>query len=81
MTPSNFIPAVPDNKTNYGQAWTRSTERDMFATLRGEWDVNAMTTATAWAAARKTISTSRASYLVTSAPRTLSVSATVNFWG
>lgn len=48
VTPSNFIPAVPDNKTNYGQAWTYSTERDLFATLRGEWDLNATTTA--WAA-------------------------------
>ncbi|WP_417284355.1 TonB-dependent receptor [Comamonas sp.] len=48
VTPSDFIPAVPDNKTNYGQDWTYSKERDLFATLRGEWDINATTTA--WAA-------------------------------
>ncbi|GGH49594.1 TonB-dependent receptor [Comamonas phosphati] len=48
VTPSGFIPAVPDNKTNYGQDWTHSTERDVFATVRGEWDINATTTA--WAA-------------------------------
>ncbi|MBI1626081.1 TonB-dependent receptor [Comamonas suwonensis] len=48
VTPSDFIPAVPDNKTNYAQSWTRSTERDLFATMRGEWDLNATTTA--WAA-------------------------------
>ncbi|MDR2297449.1 MAG: TonB-dependent siderophore receptor [Comamonas sp.] len=48
VTPSGFIPAVPDNKINYGQDWTRSTERDAFATVRGEWDINDSTTA--WAA-------------------------------
>ena len=48
VTPTDFIPAVPGNKVNYGQPWTHSTERDVFATLRGEWDINATTTA--WAA-------------------------------
>ena len=48
VTPGNFIPAVPDNKTNYGQNWSYSTERDLFATLRAEWDIN--DTTTAWAA-------------------------------
>jgi len=48
VTPGSFIPAVPDNKTNYGQNWSYSTERDLFATLRAEWDIN--DTTTAWAA-------------------------------
>jgi iron complex outermembrane receptor protein len=48
VTPGSFIPAVPDNKTNYGQNWSYSTERDVFATLRGEWDISPTTTA--WAA-------------------------------
>ena len=48
VTPSNFIPVVPDNRNNYGQSWLRSSERDVFATLRGEWDINSSTTV--WAA-------------------------------
>ncbi len=33
------IPAAPDGSANYGQPWDYSSERDVFGTLRGEWDV------------------------------------------
>ena len=38
------IPKVPDADQNYGQAFTFSTLRDIFGSVRGEWDVadNAM---------------------------------------
>ena len=50
VTPGgNFIPAVPNNKTNYAQPWTYSDAKDWFATARAEWDVNEHVTA--WAAA------------------------------
>ena len=49
VTPGSFIPAVPDNKTNYAQPWTYSNAKDWFATARAEWDVNDQVTA--WAAA------------------------------
>jgi len=49
VTPgANFIPAVPDNKTNYAQPWTYSNAEDVFATARAEWDLNEQVTA--WAA-------------------------------
>ena len=49
VTPSaDFIPRVPDNKINYAQPWTYSDARDVFATVRAEWDVNDQLTA--WAA-------------------------------
>ena len=49
VTPgADFIPAVPDNKTNYAQPWTYSNAEDMFATARAEWDLNDQVTA--WAA-------------------------------
>lgn len=49
VTPAaTFIPKVPDNKTNYGQSWTYSNEKDLFGTVRAEWDLQENTTA--WAA-------------------------------
>jgi len=48
VTPTTFIPAVPDNKTNYAQPWTYSNAEDVFATARAEWDLNDQITA--WAA-------------------------------
>src|SRR5690606_23707000 len=49
VTPAaTFIPVVPDNKTNYGQPWTYSSEEDVFGTVRAEWDLQENTTA--WAA-------------------------------
>ncbi|WP_432377590.1 TonB-dependent receptor [Duganella sp. P38] len=33
------VPAAPDASTNYGQPWDYSRERDVFGTLRGEWDL------------------------------------------
>lgn len=49
VTPAaTFIPEVPDNKNNYGQSWTYSNEKDLFGTVRAEWDFAENTTA--WAA-------------------------------
>lgn len=48
ITPTTFIPDVPDNKTNYAQPWTYSHAEDVFATARAEWDLNDQITA--WAA-------------------------------
>ena len=48
VTPTSFIPVVPDNKTNYAQPWTYSNAEDVFATARAEWDLNDQFTA--WAA-------------------------------
>ena len=42
------VPAPPDASSNFAQPWTYSNERDMFGTLRGEWDLSPATTA--WAA-------------------------------
>ncbi|SEL91340.1 iron complex outermembrane recepter protein [Roseateles sp. YR242] len=42
------VPAVPDNSTNFAQPWTYSNERDVFGSVRGEWDINS--NVTAWAA-------------------------------
>jgi iron complex outermembrane receptor protein len=33
------VPAAPDGDANFGQPWDYSSERDVFGTLRGEWDV------------------------------------------
>jgi iron complex outermembrane receptor protein len=33
------VPAAPDGGANFGQPWDLSSERDVFGTLRGEWDV------------------------------------------
>ena len=42
------IPAVPHRTGNYSQPWTYSKEKDLFATVRAEWDINDQVTA--WAA-------------------------------
>ncbi len=42
------VPAVPDHESNYAQPWTFSNEKDLFGTLRGEFDLNE--DITAWAA-------------------------------
>lgn len=42
------VPAAPDASTNWAQPWSYSNERDVFGTLRGEWDINS--SVTAWAA-------------------------------
>ncbi|MCA1325102.1 TonB-dependent receptor [Herbaspirillum sp. alder98] len=49
------LPAAPDASTNYNQRWGYSNARDLFGTLRGEWDLSANTTA--WAAAGTRMST------------------------
>ncbi len=47
------VPAAPDGKTNWAQPWSYSNERDLFGTLRGEWDINGSVTAYAAAGARR----------------------------
>lgn len=47
------VPGVPDNQTNFAQPWSYSNERDVFGTLRGEWDLSPSTTAWAAAGARR----------------------------
>ncbi len=42
------VPSAPDSKVNYGQPWTYSNERDVFGTVRGEFDINE--NVTTWAA-------------------------------
>lgn len=42
------VPAPPDASSNFAQPWTYSNERDLFGTLRGEWDITP--SATVWAA-------------------------------
>ncbi|WP_394790353.1 TonB-dependent receptor [Rhodoferax sp.] len=42
------VPAAPDNTTNWAQPGSYSNERDLFGTLRGEFDINDKLTA--WAA-------------------------------
>jgi iron complex outermembrane receptor protein len=39
VAPGLPIPAAPDSSSNWGQDWTRSSERDTFGTLRGEFDL------------------------------------------
>ena len=48
VSPSGFIPEVPGRKVNYAQPWTYSEEKDLFGTVRAEWDINEQITA--WAA-------------------------------
>lgn len=43
-----FAPKAPDASTNFAQPWTYSNERDLFGTLRGEYDLSQ--SITAWAA-------------------------------
>ena len=47
------VPNVPNNQTNFAQPWSYSNERDVFGTLRGEWDLSPSTTAWAAAGARR----------------------------
>lgn len=42
------VPRAPDPETNWAQPWSYSNERDLFGTLRGEYDVSP--SVTAWAA-------------------------------
>ena len=42
------IPAAPDGRHNFSQPWTFSNERDVFGTLRAEWDIG--DSVTAWGA-------------------------------
>lgn len=37
--PAGYVPSVPGASTNYGQKWFYSNERDLFGTVRGEWDL------------------------------------------
>ncbi|RRS06242.1 TonB-dependent receptor [Aquabacterium soli] len=46
--PLTTLPSVPDNEGNWAQDWSYSNERDVFGTLRGEYDIS--DTVTAWAA-------------------------------
>ncbi len=46
--PVTSAPAVPDNRVNAAQPWTFSNERDLFGTLRGEFDITP--NLTAWGA-------------------------------
>ncbi|KQP50004.1 TonB-dependent siderophore receptor [Pseudorhodoferax sp. Leaf274] len=39
------VPAAPDGSKNFAQPWSFSNERDVFGTLRGEWDINDSLTA------------------------------------
>ncbi|MBW9332152.1 TonB-dependent receptor [Herbaspirillum aquaticum] len=42
------LPAAPSGSANYAQPWSYSNARDIFGTVRGEWDLSSSTTA--WAA-------------------------------
>ncbi|MCE3272061.1 MAG: TonB-dependent siderophore receptor [Ramlibacter sp.] len=42
------VPSAPDASRNFAQPWTFSNERDVFGTLRGEWDISSALTG--WAA-------------------------------
>lgn len=42
------VPRAPDASSNWAQPWSYSNERDLFGTLRGEWDLRPGMTA--WAA-------------------------------
>lgn len=52
---AGVMPRAPDAATNFNQRWGYSNARDLFGTLRGEWDLSASTTA--WAAAGTRMST------------------------
>lgn len=42
----NFrVPKAPDSKHNWAQPYSYSNERDLFGTVRGEWDINKQLTA------------------------------------
>jgi iron complex outermembrane recepter protein len=48
MTAVTLVPQAPDSKGNFAQPWSYSNERDLFGTLRGEWDIT--NNVTAWGA-------------------------------
>lgn len=48
LSGATSVPAPPDADANFAQPWSYSNERDLFGTLRGEWDL--ASGATAWAA-------------------------------
>lgn len=45
QTTVNQVPKVPNNDKNYAEPWTYSDAKDIFGTLRGEYDVNDKLTA------------------------------------
>lgn len=45
---ATFVPRAPDASVNFAQPWSYSNERDLFGTLRGEYDIT--DALTAWAA-------------------------------
>jgi iron complex outermembrane receptor protein len=47
------VPAAPDASTNYAQPWTFSNERDLFGSVRAEYDLSSHVTAWAAAGARE----------------------------
>lgn len=61
------VPSAPDNKTNYAQPWSYSNERDLFGTLRAEYDVaDNLTAWAAWGMRRSDEANSLANVTVTS---------------
>lgn len=49
----NFrVPTAPSSEKNWAQPWAYSNERDLFGTVRGEWDINNKLTAYAAAGSR-----------------------------
>lgn len=40
-----IVPAAPDSSSNYAQPWSYSNERDVFGTVRGEYDLSDQLTA------------------------------------
>jgi iron complex outermembrane receptor protein len=44
VTPGTTIPAVPDARGNYAQPWSYSSEKDLFGTVRAEWDISPQVT-------------------------------------
>ncbi|MDN3922071.1 TonB-dependent receptor [Roseateles violae] len=62
------LPALPEADSNFAQPWTYSNERDVFGTLRGEWDVAQDLTAwAAWGMRRNDEANSLANLTVTNA--------------
>jgi iron complex outermembrane receptor protein len=53
VAPGVPVPATPAADRNWAQKWTHSDERDLFGTLRGEYDLSANTVAWAALGARK----------------------------
>ena len=48
------VPRAPSSDKNWAQPWSYSNERDVFGTMRGEWDINRKVTAFAALGARHT---------------------------